>query len=273
MKNKKLYIIANWKMNPPTLRKAQDLYGSIINNLPRIKNINLIFCPPFIWLSKLIFHRSPKNIFFGAQNIFWEKEKGAFTGEVSAAMIKNLGCKYVILGHSERRAYFNESDEIVNKKIKAALGSKLKPILCIGEAEREQDEFGKPILAAKILEKQIKLSLKDVSKSDIKSLIIAYEPRWAIGTGFSDTPEHIFEAALFIRRVLFQIYGKDAVKKIPILYGGSVSAVNAKNFVVRGGVDGLLVGHLSLNPKEFLSIIKDLIYEIKNHKSHTEFKK
>jgi len=134
----------------------------------------------------------------------------------------------------------------------------LKVILCLGETEREQDEFGKPILPAKILEKQIKISLKGISRSDIKSLLIAYEPRWAIGTGLSDTPEHIFEVTLFIRRVLYQIYAKDIVKKIPILYGGSVSVINAKNFIARGGVDGLLIGHLSLNSKEFLSVIKDL---------------
>lgn len=257
MKNKKIYIIANWKMNPSTLKKAEELFDNVVNKLVRKKNIKIIFCPPFVWLFNLI-SKSFKDVAFGAQNIFWEKEKGAFTGEISAAMIKNLGCKYVIIGHSERRDYFNETDEIINAKIKAAFSFKLIPILCIGEKEREHDEFGKAILPAKIIQAQLENALKDISKIAVKSLIIAYEPRWAIGTGFADTPENTFETILFIKRILVQLYGKTIAKKIPILYGGSVNSVNAPLFLKRGGADGLLVGSASLNAKEFLKIINSI---------------
>lgn len=260
MKKRDIYIIANWKMNPVSSKKAEQLFLEVVNNLPKNKNLKLIFCPPFIWLPILI-SKSFKKIAFGAQNIFWKglAGGGAFTGEISAAMVKNLGCKYVIIGHSERREYFNETDEIINNKIKLALNSKLKPILCIGEKEREHDEFGKPILPVQILQSQLKIALKDIPKKGVKSFIIAYEPRWAIGTGFADTPENTFETVLFIKRFLTQLYGKAIVQQIPILYGGSVSSVNASLFLTRGGVDGLLVGGASLNAKEFLKIIDSII--------------
>lgn len=259
MKRKKIYIIANWKMNPPTFKKARDLYQEIYGNLPRLREINLVFCPPFVWLSRLVLEKASKNIFWGAQNIFWEKEKGAFTGEISGAMIKDIGCKYVILGHSERRKYLLESDEIVNKKIKTALSLKINPILCIGEEKRELNEFNKAVLPVKILEKQIKTALNGISKKRVGSLLIAYEPRWAIGTGISDTFQDVFEVSLFIKRVLVQIYSKNVGEKIPILYGGSVNSKNAQDFIEKGAVDGLLIGRTSLNAKEFLKLIKSLI--------------
>lgn len=263
MKNKKIHIIANWKMNPPTLKKAEQIFLDVLSNLPQKRNIKLILCPPFVWLPNLILkyqnmgglqHRN--KIVFGVQNIFWEKEKGAFTGEISAAMVKNLGGKYVIIGHSERREYFNETDEIVNRKLKAAFDYKLNPILCIGEKERERDEFGRAVLPTKIIQNQLEIALKDVSKNNIKSLIIAYEPRWAIGTGFADSPENTFETTLFIKRILTQMFTKKIAQKIAILYGGSVNAINAPLFLKRGGVDGLLIGGASLNSKEFIKILQ-----------------
>lgn len=247
----KLLIVANWKMNPQSLTEATFLLDSILRGLKRerknLKEKEIVICPPFLYLFLLkekIEKLKLPNLKIGAQNIFWE-EKGAFTGEISPLMLKNFGCQYVIVGHSERREYLRESDEMINKKLKAALQEKLRPILCVGERAKER-KAGKTF---KILENQLKTNLKSIFnlKSEISNLIIAYEPVWAIGTGNPCDPEKAKEVLVFLKKNF----------KFPILYGGSVNSENAKNYL-KVGFNGLLIGGVSLKEKEFLSIVKSV---------------
>jgi triosephosphate isomerase len=246
-------IVANWKMNPQSLIEAKELFNSIKNWVKRhsnvLKNIRIIICPPFVYLSNFaplvsnLKHRT-SNISLGAQDLFWE-EKGAFTGEISPKMLENLGVEYVILGHSERRQILGETDEMINKKLKAAINAKLKPILCIGETLEER-RSGKTL---QVLKKQLKKALKNISNIELRTsnIIIAYEPVWAIGTGNPCKPEEAKEVLLFLRKIF----------KLPILYGGSVNSKIAKDYI-KFGFDGLLVGGASLNSKEFIEIIKSI---------------
>jgi len=212
-------IVANWKCNPTTLKGAKLLFDSVKKEIKNIKNIEVVLCPPFIYLPILTVHRQVMNIKLGAQDCFW-KQQGAFTGEISPLMLKDLGCQYVIIGHSERRA-LGETDEMINKKIRAALKSKLKPILCIDKIS------------------QIKKDLKT-------EIIIAYEPLFAIGTG---KPCSI-EKAKKMRTSLIRFK--------TVLYGGSINSENAKDYMEKAGFQGLLVGGASLEPKEFIQIVKNV---------------
>ena len=172
----KIVIAANWKMNPATLKGAKLLFDSVASGIKNIKKVEVVICPPFLYISNLKSQKS--NLKLGAQDVFWEG-KGAYTGEVSPVMLKDLGCQYVIIGHSERRKYFGETDEMINKRIEAVLASKLKPILCIGETEEERRE-GKTL---RVLRIQIKKALNNLTIKQFNNLTIAYEPVWAIGTG------------------------------------------------------------------------------------------
>lgn len=243
----KKIIVANWKMNPQNLREAKTLFNSVKKGLKRysniLKNIRIVICPPFVYLPSLLNLAKNSKIALGAQDLFWE-EAGAFTGEISPKMIKNLGCQYVIIGHSERHRILKETDEMINKKLKAALKAKLKPILCIGETEKERKQ-GKTF---QILKKQLRRDLKDISNFEFRilNLILAYEPIWAIGTKNPCQPKEAEKVLTFLRGIL---------KKNPILYGGSVNSKNARDYI-KIGFDGLLVGGASLNAKEFLAILK-----------------
>ena len=242
----KKYIIANWKMNPSSSEEAIRLVRGILSQtLP--KNIELIIAPPFIYLD-LIKKNFKKEIKLAAQNVGWF-ERGAFTGEISGLMLKNIGCDYVIIGHSERRHKIGETDEMINLKLKAAFKSGLNPILAIGEKERGDDII-------KVLNSQIKSDLDGIETSEISKLIIAYEPVWAIGTGLSDTPDHALSSALLIRKIIGNLYTPDFAIDLPVLYGGSVTAENAADFIGQTGINGALVGGASLNIEEFLKIIK-----------------
>jgi triosephosphate isomerase len=244
-------IVANWKMNPQSLAEAMELFNSVKNWIKRhsnvFKNIGIIICPPFVYLSNIIssnLQLLTSNISLGAQNLFWE-EKGAFTGEISPKMLKNLGVEYVIVGHSERRQILGETDEMINKKLRAAIKTKLRPILCIGEKRREVGSR-----KYEEIKNQLKKALKGIPNSFFQlpdSLIIAYEPVWAIGTGNPCKPEDAKEVLLFLRKIL----------KFPILYGGSVNSKISKDYI-EVGFDGLLVGGASLDPKEFIEIIKSV---------------
>jgi len=248
----KLLIVANWKCNPKTLKGANLLFNSIKRKLKKVKNIEVVICPPFVYLSniKLSNHSVIK---LGAQDCFW-KNFGAFTGEISPLMLKDLNCKYIIIGHSERRKYFNESDEIINKKIKAVIEAKIKPILCIGET-REEKEKG---YIQKKLKSQIEKGLKRVPKKEIKNLIIAYEPIWAIGTGKPCDIKEAQTAYLVIKKIITNLYPYSISKNIKILYGGSVNSKNAKSYIKQAGMDGLLIGGASLNAQEFIKIVRTL---------------
>ena len=238
-------IVANWKMNPVKLKEAEKLFDSINRGVKGIKNTEVVICPPFIYLSGL-----GSKIRLGAQNCFWEN-KGAYTGEISPSMLKDLGCQYVIIGHSERRKYFQETDEMINKKIKAVLNSDLSVILCVGETEeeREQDK------TEQILHQQIVTGLINIPLAKTSQLVIAYEPIWAIGTGNACDSEEAQKTGLLIRKIVSKTYNFAVSKKMRILYGGSVKSNNAASYLKEAGFQGLLVGGASLDPKEFLKII------------------
>jgi len=245
-------IVANWKCNPTTLKEAKALFNSLKRGLRNIKRVEVVVCPPFIYLHLGRSTRYRATSFkLGAQNCFWEGT-GAFTGEISAKMLKDLGVKYVIIGHSERRQILGENNEMIAKKLKKALELDLRAILCVGETQGQRAK-GETF---KILEKELKENLKRVPKSKIEKVAIAYEPIWAIGSGNPCSPDDAFSCSLFIRKVISQIFNKKIAKKIRILYGGSINSQNAQDYLREPGIDGLLVGGASLRPKEFLKIVR-----------------
>lgn len=246
----KKIIIANWKMNPASLKEAKELFNSAKKTAGRLANVETVICPPFIYLSNL--GHSMSKIKLGAQDVSRFDFEGAHTGEISAKMLKNSGVKYAIIGHSERRK-LGETNEIINKKIGVSLSSGLKVIFCVGEEIK--DEEGK---FREFVEQQINEGLKGLSQNLMKGLIIAYEPVWAIsGSAKSkaDNPESAFKMAVFIRKILMDIAGNELARKIPVLYGGSASSANAKQFLKDGQMDGLLVGGKSLDKEDFRKIL------------------
>jgi len=248
MKKEKLLIVANWKMNPQTIEKAKEIFLETQKTVKILKNTKVVICPPFVYLSDLEKINNSK-IIIGAQDMFWE-EKGSFTGEISSAMLKREG--YIIIGHSERRE-LGETDEMISKKIISAIKAGLKPILCVGEKER--DIHGNYL---HFLRSQIINSLGKMPKTFLKKLIIAYEPVWAIGKSGTEAmkPTDIHETSLFIKKVLAEFSGQKTLFLAPILYGGSVTHLNAKEMIVLGEVQGLLVGHESLNSKRFGELLR-----------------
>ena len=250
-------IAGNWKMNT-TLGEAIALVNKMRQELDRIDNVDKVICPPFISLAAVGELIKGSSVELGAQNIYFE-EKGAYTGEVSPLMLADL-CEFVIIGHSERRQYFNETGEIVNKKIRAALKVGLKPILCVGE-KLEENEAGR---AEEIVSGQVKASLAGINYPD--GLIIAYEPIWAIGTGRAATGKQANETIGLIRHNIAELYGERDAGDVRILYGGSVAPANAAEFISQPEIDGALVGGASLKAGQFLSIAKQAA-EIKNRLS------
>ena len=241
-------IIGNWKMNPLSLKQAENLFKSIQKTISSNTKTNIVICPPALYLERL--KKKAKKVAIGAQNVFYE-EKGAYTGEISAGMLSDIGVKYVILGHSERRA-MGENNIDINKKIKMALSFNLIPILCIGERERDENHeyLG-------FVKKQIEECLYGIIKNSISKIIIAYEPVWAIGKNAKReaTPAEFLEMKIFIKKVFSDVFGIKT--KIPrIIYGGSVDEKNAGDFLKLGEADGFLVGRVSLDAKKFFEIIK-----------------
>lgn len=239
-------IAGNWKMNT-TVGEALDLVKAMRKGLDKVSNVDKVICPPFVSLALVRELIKKSSIKLGAQNLYFA-EKGAYTGEISPLMIADL-CEFVIIGHSERRQYFNETGETVNQKIAAALKVNLKPILCIGE-KLEENEAGK---TEAVVAEQLASSLAGI---DIPSgLLIAYEPVWAIGTGKAATGEQANETILFIRGNIAKLYDDKTAQESRILYGGSVNATNVAEFIRQPEIDGALVGGASLKAAEFLSII------------------
>ena len=249
-------IVANWKCNPITQKEAEQLFNSVAKESQKIKNVETVICPPFVFLLGLKLGLKPgfNRISRGAQDCFWE-EKGAFTGEVSAQMLKDIGCKYVIAGHSERRKYFSETNETVNKKLKAVLDAGLNPIFCVGETKEER-ETGK---IETVIKNQITEGLKDISSAKFDELVVAYEPVWAIGTGNPCSVEEAQKMRLFILKVISEIYSRNISGETRILYGGSANSLNSEGYIKEAGFSGLLVGGASLNAEEFVKIIKSAI--------------
>lgn len=249
MRNK--VIAGNWKMNMD-LKESEKLIVELKNLLKNEKaKCDVIICPPFTSLSDASKFLEGSTIKLGAQNMYFE-ENGAYTGEVSASMLKSVGCEFVILGHSERRTIFGESDEIINKKIKKALSAGLKPIFCVGELLEER-EAG---ITKEVVKRQVLTGLKDITVEDMKSIIIAYEPVWAIGTGKTATPAQAQEVHKYIRDLIEIQYSLEAALDIVIQYGGSVKPDNAKELLSQPDIDGALVGGACLKADSFMGIIK-----------------
>lgn len=240
-------IAGNWKMNT-TVSEAVALVNGIRPGLDEIGNVERVLCPPFVSLTSVGELIKGSTVKLGAQNVYFA-EKGAYTGEISPLMLAAL-CEYVIIGHSERRQYFNETGEIVNKKIRAALDVGLKPILCIGE-RLEENEAGR---TEEVVIGQLKSALVDINHPD--GMVIAYEPVWAIGTGKAATGEQANVTIGLIRGSLAELYGKEIAQNTRILYGGSVTAANTAEFMSQSEIDGALVGGASLKADEFLSIVR-----------------
>ena len=240
-------IAGNWKMNT-TVSEATELVKAMRAELDQIDNVDKVICPPFISLARVGELIKGTSLKLGAQNVYFE-EKGAYTGEISPLMLADQ-CEFVIIGHSERRQYFNETGEIVNKKIVAALKVGLKPILCIGE-RLEENEAGR---TEEVVTEQLRSSLAEIAY--LNGLVIAYEPVWAIGTGRAATGEQANETIGLIRRNIAKLYDKETAQNMRILYGGSVTAANTAEFINQPEIDGALVGGASLKASEFSSIVK-----------------
>ena len=241
-------IAGNWKMN--MLPNEAIDYIQAFEPLVKDSKNEVILCVPYIDLFYCLMNAQGTNIKIGAQNVHFE-ETGAYTGEVSAKMLKSIGVEYVIIGHSERRQYYNETDESVNKKIKAAFENELKPIVCVGESLDER-EAGK---TEEIITNQTRLALEGLSKDQVKVTIIAYEPIWAIGTGKTATSEDANNSIKAIRAEIEKLYGAEVSEEVIIQYGGSVKSSNAKELFTTSDIDGGLVGGASLKPEEFSKIV------------------
>ena len=234
-----------------TLREGQELVIALRRELYQIEDIDIVVCPPYTLLAYLADALETSNILIGAQDLYWQDE-GAFTGEVSPVMLKDIGCKFVIVGHSERRQYFGETNESVNKKINAALKHSLTPIVCVGET-LSQREAGETF---NVLDGHIENGLKDITDTDILKIVIAYEPVWAIGTGKTATAQQAQESQKYIRDLLRKMYNNDIADTLRIQYGGSVKPENIIELISQPDIDGALVGGASLKIETFAEIVK-----------------
>ena len=244
------FIAGNWKMNK-TVAEAVELVRDLKASLSGVQGVEVAVAPPFTALYAVSKELKDSSICLAAQNLFWE-EKGAYTGEVSPVMLKELGCHYVIIGHSERRQFFGETDGTVNRKIKAAMTHGLKPIFCVGETLNER-EGGKTF---SVLERQVEGGLENLSAKEIESLVIAYEPVWAIGTGKTATPQQAEEVHRFIREKLAKTVSRPFADSVRIQYGGSVTPENVKGLMSQENIDGALVGGASLKQETFSKIVR-----------------
>ncbi|OAQ20902.1 triose-phosphate isomerase [Thermosulfurimonas dismutans] len=247
---RKPLIAGNWKMHK-TVAETLDYIRRFRELVSGITDREIMIAPPFTALYAAGQEISGTNIKLGAQNAHWA-ESGAFTGEISPAMLKECGVQYVILGHSERRHIFGETDEMIRRRLEGVLSAGLRPILCIGETLEER-EAGKTF---EVLERQVREALSGFSADDLKVLVIAYEPVWAIGTGKTATPEQAEEAHRYVRGLLGELFGKDFAEKTRILYGGSVKPENIAELMAQSDVDGALVGGASLDPETFARIVR-----------------
>ena len=241
------FIAGNWKMNT-TVTEAEKLVLEMLDKLDRIEGVEKVLCPPFVSLVAINMMLQGSSIKLGAQNMYFET-KGAYTGEISPVMLSQL-CEFVILGHSERRGYFGETDEIVNKKIKTALTNKLKPILCVGERLAE-NETGK---TEEVINRQVTAALNGIEP--VRDLVIAYEPVWAIGTGKAASSTQAAATIQSIRDVVAKLWNKNIAQDLRILYGGSITSANIAEFISHPEIDGALVGGASLKAEEFVSIVE-----------------
>ncbi len=245
-------IAGNWKMFK-TIPEALELIIGLKRELYQVEDKEIVLCPPFTALNEAAEALSSSNIKLGAQDLFW-LDSGAYTGEISPLMLRDAGCQYVIIGHSERRAYFSETNETVNKKLKTALKHNLIPIVCVGETLKERQANQ----TFNVVQNQIENGLAEISKDDASKIVIAYEPVWAIGTGQTATPQQAQEVHQFIRKLLLKKFGEIS-EEIIILYGGSIKPDNIKELSQQDDIDGGLVGGASLEIDSFVSIVKNYL--------------
>ena len=250
---RKPLIAGNWKMHT-TISEAVSLANRIKRDLADFNKADVLLCPPFTALSSVSDVIVDTNIKLGAQNIAWERE-GAYTGEISSIMLKDCGCKFAIIGHSERRKYFGESDETVNRRIKAALAGGIVPIVCVGETLEEREKN----LAVKIIARQLEGALANLGEDDVKRIVIAYEPVWAIGTGKTATPVQAEEIHRFIRNWINDKISSECASSLRILYGGSVKPANIRELMNEEDIDGGLVGGASLKAESFVEIVRNSV--------------
>ena len=251
MAMRKKIIAANWKMNM-TQGEAADFVATFLLEIGESTEVEIVLVPPFTALAKVTEALgSAQNIKVGAQNMHWERN-GAFTGEISSAMLRDLFVRYVVLGHSERRTLFGETDEIVNRKVRAAHEAMLRPIVCVGETLEERDKGS----VEEVLSRQVRGSLAGLETKELGDTVVAYEPVWAIGTGRTATAEQAQAAHAFIRQTLREISDEATADKIRIQYGGSVKPDNARTLMSQPDIDGALVGGASLDPRSFAQIVQ-----------------
>ncbi len=242
-------IAANWKMNK-IISEARSFVEEMKSKVKDVEDKEIVICPPYTSLIAVKQAISNSNIELGAQNVFWE-EKGAYTGEISVKMLKDIGCKYIILGHSERRKYFFETDGIINKKIKKVLEESVSPIFCIGETLEERERN----ITFDVLKRQLTIGLNEIDINNVDKVVIAYEPVWAIGTGRTATPSQAEEAHYFIRNWVKEKFSEENSKRIRIIYGGSIKPENISDLMKCENIDGGLVGGASLKIDSFVNII------------------
>src|SRR5256885_4046110 len=248
---RKKIVAANWKMNM-TQPESAAFIKSLLREIGDMADVEIVIVPPFTAITKVTESLGKsQNIKVGAQNMHWERS-GAFTGEISAALLRDLFVRYVVLGHSERRRLFGETDEIVNRKVRAAHEAVLRPIVCVGETLKQRDRGN----VDKILSIQLRGSLAGLGPKELQETVIAYEPVWAIGTGRNATPEQAQEAHAFIRHTLHKMADDTTAERVRIQYGGSVKPENAQELMSQPDIDGALVGGASLDPRSFVQIVK-----------------
>ena len=250
---RKPIIAGNWKLNK-TPHEAILLVSELKREIVDVEGVDIVLCPPFTALADVADALTDTNIALGAQNVFWE-DAGAFTGEISAPMLKDLGVAYVIIGHSERRQYFHETNETVNKRLRAALKHRLGPIVCVGEnlAQRESNK------TFDVVKDHCEGSLSGLSADEMEKVVLAYEPVWAIGTGKTATPQQAQEAHMFIRQLLGEMFNEETASSVRIQYGGSVTPDNIVALMAQADIDGALVGGASLKALSFAAIVKGAI--------------
>ena len=249
---RKPFIAGNWKMNTNSAN-AVSLAAGLVKELKGIDTVDVAVCPPFVYLQSVAAALSASNIALGSQNVYFE-EKGAFTGEISCAMLKDASCTYAIVGHSERRHVMGETDAIINKKVSAAISSGLLPIFCVGELLEERQGS----TTNEVVSKQVKKGLEGLDVERVQAVTVAYEPVWAIGTGLTATPQQAQEVHAMIRGLLAEMYGNEIAQLIRIQYGGSAKPGNTAELMAQPDVDGLLVGGASLKIEDFAAMVKTI---------------
>jgi triosephosphate isomerase len=248
---RKPFVAGNWKMNTDSHTSVSLAEAVASGSSDIAKQVHIALIPPFVYIPAVVKAVSTAHIAVGAQDIYYE-QKGAFTGEISASMLKDIGCTYALCGHSERRHVIGETDELVNKKVGAAISGGLLPILCVGELIEQRKESR----TEEVVTRQLKTGLQGLSAGKVSAVTIAYEPVWAIGTGLTATPQQAQEVHALIRKLIGELYDSQMAEETRILYGGSVKPSNAAELMAEEDVDGLLVGGASLNADDFVSIIQ-----------------